>query len=160
MPRRDLPPKNAGLKGADEARRLDYGASTDRERQREGRGWAKGQIGGRERRKKGKFVLKRTNLSTRPFPSHLVMKSSLIWVELLPVEEGDGSIALVSRNSPNSFSTGLFRTVVREERKEAGTERWNILCTVQVELYVPPLLKVQVLTIVKEKEVLYCMCVY
>lgn len=49
------------------------------------------------------------SLPVRLFPSRLVKKSSLIWVELFHVErrQRPGSVGLVSRNSPNTFTTSL-----------------------------------------------------
>lgn len=134
MPLRDLPPKNAGLKGADEARWSHYSLPTDREGG--GKREQCREIGGREGRKKGNFILKRAwpfssslSLSMCPFLSHPVKKSCLIWVELFHVEEGDkqpGSIGLVSRNSSNSFATACLAQsgceIVRE-RMEAGGRR-------------------------------------
>lgn len=96
--------------------RLDDFTIVYQQREREGgKRESEGEIGGREGRKKGNFVLKRAwpfsssvSLSMRPFPSRLVKKPSLIWVELFHEEEGDkqpGSTGLVSGNSPNSFTT-------------------------------------------------------
>lgn len=99
-----------------------------------GREEAKGRREEGEREgKKGNFILKRAwpfssslSLSMYPFLSHPVKKSSLIWVELFHVEEGDkqpGCIGLVSGNSPNSFATACLAQsgceMVRE-RTEAG----------------------------------------
>lgn len=142
MPGRDLPLKNAGLKGADEARWLHL--STERVREGGGRR-ERPKPKMREREREGKrggekketSSLKGHGLSAAPSPcllrlfsSRLVRTPSLIWVRPFHVEWQWGSIGLVSENSPNTFAASLLRSKWQQDGegedggwREAG--RWD-----------------------------------
>lgn len=130
---RDLPLKNAGLKGADEARWLH--SSTERVREGGGRreeGATKAKNEGEWEGKKGNFILKRawpfsSSLSLcllRLFLSRLVRTPSLIWVRLFHAERRETAALVWSARIPQIVSPHCSSFKVASRKKKV-TARWR-----------------------------------
>lgn len=125
---RDRPLKNAGLKGADEARWLH--SSTERGRRKEGATKAKNE--GEWEGKKGNFILKRawpfsSSLSLcllRLFLSRLVRTPSLIWVRLFHAERRETAALVWSARIPQIVSPHCSSFKVASRKKKVAA-RWR-----------------------------------